>query len=899
MAAGEKVIPEITVGNQTYKLMDETAREHLVEVKSTTPTSEDNRLWIKEMSAAEEEANTYEVPTIDEFNDLKSAMDDIYIDSQVVTLEQGGFDSTGHKTETGKTTKIRTRHMLAAKGRNITISVSEGFAVQIIKYDSAKEFDGYTDYLQEVSVSDIDYINFSIRRVLNADIDPTVDTGLKIACIIKEYGVTVGDLKNAIEDIYIDSQIVVLEQGGFNGIGEKQGSTTKIRTQHLLATKNRDVTISVSDGFLVQIMKYDSAKEFYGYTDYLQSVSVSDADYINFSIRRAVYGTDIDPSVDTGVKIVCINKEYGVTIKDLQEEIEEINIDSQIVALEQGGFDSTGNKTESGKTKKIRTKHLLATKGKNVTVSVSDGFNVQIIKYDESKDFDEYTDYLQEVSVSNVDYINFSIRRIATNTDIDPTVDTGLVIRCFTKEEEIKTGEFTGNYYPELEQGGFNSLGEKYDTNKNKKIRTINMIHVKNGKVNVSVNPGFAAQIIYYNSNKVFIDYTDVAQEVSIEGVDYIHISIRRVNSDPIDPTVDTGLKVIGSNGLSNKEIQDFAFRNAVQITDGLTNTCAFETQIAYDKSSAIMGCVSKGGWLIYGEQGSKVLLDLFPLTQPQNVRHRVAIKSGDTILPGITFSYAEGVNVFMVGARVWRVMFGISGGWYYRDYSFDSDTFGDCHEIKCEYNSEELSVTSASRISIASDFGSDDSGSSLSYLVSNIQRTSNGRIYMCWTGVHAHPIICYSDDDMETIIPFAKFPEWGNYEASIALIDNKLSVISRGNNYIGYSSDNGETWTYSAYSGDNNRPRLYVYGEYGYWVHGGSGNRTVVNIYKGTRYDTAELIKTVQNSWGLVYPSLFINNNEMYLLYSDSQTTIETDNGAEEMNGKDAVKIAQIGTVV
>lgn len=74
MAAGEKVIPEITVGNQTYKLMDETAREHLVEVKSTTPTSEDNRLWIKEMSAAEEEANTYEVPTIDEFNDLKTTL---------------------------------------------------------------------------------------------------------------------------------------------------------------------------------------------------------------------------------------------------------------------------------------------------------------------------------------------------------------------------------------------------------------------------------------------------------------------------------------------------------------------------------------------------------------------------------------------------------------------------------------------------------------------------------------------------------------------------------------------------------------------------------------------------------------------------------------------------------
>lgn len=66
-----KSIPEVKIGNEVYQIKDRTAREHLVEVSTTQPTSEDNKLWIKNQEAE------YEVPTIDELNDLKSAIDGI------------------------------------------------------------------------------------------------------------------------------------------------------------------------------------------------------------------------------------------------------------------------------------------------------------------------------------------------------------------------------------------------------------------------------------------------------------------------------------------------------------------------------------------------------------------------------------------------------------------------------------------------------------------------------------------------------------------------------------------------------------------------------------------------------------------------------------------------------
>lgn len=59
-------IPSIKIGNTTYNVKDTTAREHLVEVSTTQPSSPDNRLWIKDAE------NEYEIPTYEEFSALQS-----------------------------------------------------------------------------------------------------------------------------------------------------------------------------------------------------------------------------------------------------------------------------------------------------------------------------------------------------------------------------------------------------------------------------------------------------------------------------------------------------------------------------------------------------------------------------------------------------------------------------------------------------------------------------------------------------------------------------------------------------------------------------------------------------------------------------------------------------------
>lgn len=60
-------IPSIKIGNTTYKVKDEVAREHLVEVSNTQPSSPDNRLWIKNAE------NEYQIPTYEEFEKVNSA----------------------------------------------------------------------------------------------------------------------------------------------------------------------------------------------------------------------------------------------------------------------------------------------------------------------------------------------------------------------------------------------------------------------------------------------------------------------------------------------------------------------------------------------------------------------------------------------------------------------------------------------------------------------------------------------------------------------------------------------------------------------------------------------------------------------------------------------------------
>lgn len=61
-------IPSIKIGDTTYDVKDQVARDHLVEVGTTTPTHPDNRLYVKDYgSVADEDAHTYIVITKEDF----------------------------------------------------------------------------------------------------------------------------------------------------------------------------------------------------------------------------------------------------------------------------------------------------------------------------------------------------------------------------------------------------------------------------------------------------------------------------------------------------------------------------------------------------------------------------------------------------------------------------------------------------------------------------------------------------------------------------------------------------------------------------------------------------------------------------------------------------------------
>ena len=62
-----KSIPSVKIGNTTYEIKDLTARQHLIEVNNSQPTSPDNQLWIREQE------DEFRVPTYEEYTELLNA----------------------------------------------------------------------------------------------------------------------------------------------------------------------------------------------------------------------------------------------------------------------------------------------------------------------------------------------------------------------------------------------------------------------------------------------------------------------------------------------------------------------------------------------------------------------------------------------------------------------------------------------------------------------------------------------------------------------------------------------------------------------------------------------------------------------------------------------------------
>ena len=338
--------------------------------------------------------------------------------------------------------------------------------------------------------------------------------------------------------------------------------------------------------------------------------------------------------------------------------------------------------------------------------------------------------------------------------------------------------------------------------------------------------------------------------------------------------------KLVNPNPFVIKSIVD----NSVQISDGLSLTSASAPQLAFDKSSGLLGCVTQAAWLQYGETYQQVRLDIFPVTQPTNVRH-INIGSG-----------ADEVNVLSLGNRVWRVMYKYPDVWKYKDYHYDTNTLDEEVEIKFNNNGTLVSLANWNRVAYLSELGYTDNGVA-TIITSSLYKDSDGKIWGCWTTNEGYPIVFYSEDNMATIIPYSVFPQTCQYEASVCWMGERLHFVGRVNNVVAYSDDNGENWTITPVTGGDQRPRIYNYNdEKIIWIIANYRGTLKINIGT-TLYEDSTVFCELPLTYGCVYPSLFIWDGTIYCVYGSSPLRLDYyNNNPPTTWGKDIVSFIRLG---
>lgn len=366
--------------------------------------------------------------------------------------------------------------------------------------------------------------------------------------------------------------------------------------------------------------------------------------------------------------------------------------------------------------------------------------------------------------------------------------------------------------------------------------------------------------------------------------------------------------------------------KHSIQISNGLFTSAAQAVQLRISEYPYnIVGAFMQCGFGEYGESELDMNLELFQITQPTKTEHVnvfhggtfvkydsnnipiskeqiEAEKKGETwkgfkvgtdIREGhegedIYFKFSNELNGTYCGNLIWRALsqqnhYNHDSNWIYRDYDFRNKKLNDAHYIELldveGNNYGPLSAIACSNL-IKSKFNSYSAQADYDYNVftSSIFEDSNGRKYGAMTnGSGAFPLLIYSDDNFATCVAFAMFPYKTTWECAFVKLENEIYLINRcdgGDNLCGYSNDNGSSWEIEIRGGDNNRPRIYHYNDYNYYITGDSNNnRNSLIIRKGKKWSDSQIIFNKTGIFGLIYPDLLLNNGMWYLAYTDSES--------------------------
>ena len=149
-------MPEVTVGGVTYKLKDSDLRKDIVKVSDTQPTEENNRIWIQEGDGE------YQVPTYEEFSNLKSAFtieNDYNRQGYTVLFPEMevGFLNNSGDNQTGTNSKRTIDYHKIISGAVYTpVFQDSAYGIKLIIYNASYGYEARRFPTEPFVMSDID-----------------------------------------------------------------------------------------------------------------------------------------------------------------------------------------------------------------------------------------------------------------------------------------------------------------------------------------------------------------------------------------------------------------------------------------------------------------------------------------------------------------------------------------------------------------------------------------------------------------------------------------------------------------------------------------------------------------------------------------------------------------------
>lgn len=357
-------------------------------------------------------------------------------------------------------------------------------------------------------------------------------------------------------------------------------------------------------------------------------------------------------------------------------------------------------------------------------------------------------------------------------------------------------------------------------------------------------------------------------------------------------------------------------FKQSVQINDGLTQTSADGSSLAFDSKYGIMFCAYMPGKQgSYGESRGRIALTYFPASQPSNAK-TVEIASGHT---------EYNPNILGLGDGKVRVIYERDSrdegdhDMCYKDFDFLTQTLSEESVIMLKKEDGSLvKLTTSEQFAYLESRGYHRheylKTEQIAFGSHTIFREKDGYVYGAITSYLAEPILYRSKDNLAILEFFAVCPYTAQYEMDYKFLNGKIHAVFRtaadcDSVFYTESADNGKTWSKPWLIKDSVscRPRLIVYNNdilisANHYI-ANTGNRpsvqqarTCVRLYRGAKPSESNVVVELYSKYGVVNACMVDILGDVYFSYSTSELALEYHNGNPLVRGKDAIRYVKLG---